>query len=546
MIRRAAPLPLVLGLGLALGLGVTRDARAERQESAQQLYKSGDIVKLAVLGVNITLPQAPAGWAVSILTDTFNYDVIERQDPTNPKLAVQLNRPKSASCDQIDTDLGKLASIGLKRRDPTPLAPQNWASWSWELPMSGGKSTLKLCTNTQSGPVLATVVYEAASSSLDPAWVQPLLLEIGTQINGHRDAPSSGGGMTMAAPTSSSGTMMLPVSNVKVAVPHGWAVKASASSDGTKFDLIDRLEPNPPWLFIIVTRRPGSCQLSPKNGAHFVSNPPYQPEGWKSQAVELAPSDGLSSGLICVDMGNDYITALVSYQGSLSHPDVIATRQMLAPVAESKSPGSSYAAHDDASTGGYDPDASESKASVLFEMMGAQFAPAIEDIEKPLAGIVGLDVLSTTNKGSTFGVGVELGAYAGYGQKKFVPWDVHLGVGPSIVAGPALLLPLFGVGADGGNTGDGYPVRVKSAVNYYYGGRASIAVGAAFSISAYLSLVRRSGTPGEDLFHFDKETRYGGYLHFRKFAMGVKITEYSASDSEAKARLLALSLAIPL
>lgn len=354
----------------------------------------GDVVALPATGVTITLPGAPAGWAVSVVTDdreaaaATTIDVLRRQDPTNPVLEIDLERARLGSCADVARELDRIP--GVVRSQPSPLAPTPWAPWSYELPttvarLAPGQSAARVCADTKAGPLTATLVYDGPLSSLDPMIATPLLSEVG-RVAGATRAES--------AP--------------KPAPP---APKAPASAEPPRDD--DDDDDDAP-------REKGVHGAYDLGVLHFV------------------PRDGGDA---------------------------------------------------------------------------------------PIVGWFGLDVSSASNfKGrvtSTLGTAVDLGVGIGLGTRKTIPWDVHVGVGPSIAIGPVLLVPRVGLGADG-VAGPDDAFHLKSAAYYDYGGRLRVRLSRSMVLGATATLLRRGAREIE----VDNELRLWSSLVFGDYAIGVRYTRY--------------------
>ncbi len=512
-----------------VALSVAGAHRAHADETAPQLRAVGENVHLSIIGANIVLPDAPAGWAISRRIDTnTSYDVLRRQDPTNPQLEILLNRPTSPSCAAIATAFDKL---GLKRHDPSPIAPANWESWAFELPSSDNRSEQKLCTNTAQGPVLATVTYEGAVLDLEPSKARPLLEEVGAAVGGRRGAP---GGTGAAPVTDASGVTTLPITGIKIVLPSGWSIRDLTLDSGKKVDLIARDVPKHPELMISVNRLPGSCKLPAMEGTYAVTDPPWLPSGFKSQA-RVKADGAITAGVMCADMGTEFALVVVTYEGSLTHPDVLAIRSILAPVVDAQTgAGSTVSSSSDTppSSPSYDDEIKPKQGRL--ELSGFQFTPPA-DGDKVVGGWASIGALQTSNKGDFFGVGVELDLGIGYGSKKLMPWDVRLGGGPSFLIGPVWLLPLAGIGADGiGGQDDHF--KMKGAAYYYYGGRAGVRFSPSFGLEGFLGVHRRAGDAP-----LDRELRWGATAMFGGWGLGVKVQEYGEN---APARMVSLGALI--
>lgn len=513
---------------------VAGSARTRADETPPQLHPVGASVELSVLGAQITLPDAPAGWALSRRFDSnTSYDVLRRQDPTNPQLEVRFNRPTSAGCGAIATAFEKL---GLKRRDPSPLAPSSWESWAFELPSSDGRSDQKLCTNTPQGPVLATVVYDGPVTALEPSIARPLLEEVGVAIGGRRGEIATTSGAAIA---DASGLTTLPITGLKVLVPSGWSVRDLTLDSGKKVDLVVRNVPKDPELMLSVNRLSGSCKLPEMSGTYQVTNPPWLPSGFKPQARVKAQGP-ITAGIMCADLGgSEFALVVVTYAGSLTHPDVLAARSILGPIGDPQSSSTASPATIDepVSVGG--DDVEEKAKPGRLELSGLHFTPP-NDADPLLGGWASIGVLRTSNAGSVFGFGVELDLGLGYGAKKLFPWDVKLGGGPSILVGPVMLMPLFGIGADGINSDEVF--KMKGAAYYYYGGRSSVRFSPRFGLEGFVSIHRRAGEARVGDVPLDQELRWGANALFRGWGLGLKVTEYGA---EAVARTIAAGVLIP-
>jgi hypothetical protein len=520
-------------------------AHAERTETPQQLYKSGDSVSLPTIGATITLPAAPAGWAVSMgMESNSNYDILRRQDPTNPALQLDFNRPKSPDCASIAKGFDKLIAAGLKLKkyDPTPFAPASFERWGYELSFYQDKSVLKLCTNTASGPVLAEINFQGPLTSLDTTWAVPLLDEVGRAVNGSRSTGS-------AAPetTTSGQTVTLPLSGLPAVIPPGFTFRIYGSG-GKQEDLIERQGGT--YLSIMVNKKPGVCSLNANAaGAHFVYGPPYLPTGFDNKVVEVTTASGTSIAVMCLQKSGYFVLASVGHGGSLTHPDVMVTRTILGPMGEESVGGGGGGGGLGSSGGGGklgsdlggsddDKPASNKKAqaAVTFEL-GYVYTSAddVPYFEKSTGVNIGLDAFSRSAEGP-IGAAAELGGNVGIGKEGFLPWDVHFGVGPALIVPPITLAPLVGIGGDG--IGGSTPVdgattlhlRVDGGAYYYYGARTVIHLGSSFGVGGYFTMHRR----GPD--DFSKEQRFGLSLLISKYSLGIRSTQYK-NDLDVKAGL---------
>lgn len=535
--------PFALASISFLSIFAASTAHAERTETPQQLYKNGDSVSLPVIGATIVLPPAPAGWAVNMgMESSSNYDIVRRQDPTNPALQIDFNRPKSASCAAIATGFDKLIAAGLKLKkyDPTPFAPASFERWGYELSFYQDKSVLKLCTNTPNGPVLAELNFQGPLASLDPTWAMSLLDEVARAVNGSRSA-----GAPEPSPSSSGQTVMLQLTGLPAVIPPGFSYRVFGSGE-KKEDLIER-DGGGPYLSIMVSKKSGTCSLNANAsaGAHFVYDPPYLPPGFDSKVVEVTLDTGNSIGVMCLQKSGYYVVASVGHAGSLTHPDVMITRTILGPMATGggSGSGSSSSGKFGSDLSGKDDDDkkpdNKAQAAVTFELGYVYTRSDVEEgFEKSEGVSIGLDAFSHSKEGP-FGGAAEIAGSVGIGKEGFLPWDVRIGVGPALVASPLVIAPLIGIGADGiGGTHDGpsladpdftYHLRMDSGAYYYYGGRAQLYFGGSFGVSAYFTLHRR----GPD--DFDKEQRFGVALLISKYALGFRSTTYAHGDSDLKA-----------
>ncbi|MGZ3417937.1 MAG: hypothetical protein ACXVEE_08745 [Polyangiales bacterium] len=516
-------------------------AHADRTETPQQLYKSGDSVSLPTIGATVILPQAPAGWAVSLgMESNSNYDILRRQDPTNPAVQVDFNRPKSPDCASIAKGYDKLIAAGLKlkRYDPTPFAPANFERWGYELAFYQDKSVLKLCTNTPTGPVLAEINFQGALGTLDANWVMPLLDEVGRAVNGSRSADTGGGG---GMASSADGQMVtLPLTGLPAMIPPGFKSSIYTSkTDGKQEDLIERV--GGAYLSIMVNKKPGSCSLNANSaGAHFAYDPPYLPSGFQSKVVEITTASGTSIAVMCLQKSGYYVLASVGHAGSLSHPDVMVTRTILGPMGAGSSDGGgggggSYGSGSPKDFGGSHGSSSddEKPASRVALELGYAFTSATQGVsfDKSDGVVIGIDSFSRSKEGPIGGA-AELVGNIGFGKNGFIPWDARFGIGPALIVNSFVAAPMIGIGADGvGAADDASALHVNSGVYYYYGARMALRFSSSFGIGGYFQLHRRSTDD------WNQEQRFGISALIDRYAIGVRATQFRAGGGDLKAGL---------
>ena len=499
-------------------------AKADRIETPEQLHPAGASVNLPGIGAQVTLPPAPGGWSLLLATEGTNkYDVVRRQDPTNPLLTVEFNRPKVANCAQLAAAYDKLIGAGLKltKNATSSLAPMSFAPWSYELPAAPGKSTQKLCTNTPNGPVLASVGFEGPSGAIDPGAVQPLLDEVARAVGGTRDAV--GGGPTMGG-DALAGTVMLPASNVRIKLPDGW--KTSTMPDKRAISgLADIVERPAPGLFFIISRVPNKCLFTPTADAKLVADKPYIPPGFRSESVELPSKNGGWIIVLHRPVANGCVIVGLSTMTLPDDPLVTETSlSVLSPIAASEggSAGSSGLGMSDDSGGSSGSSGGGSSSAAGYYQVGiVQLSPEHTD-QKSLAVSLGLDIHAYAGSGSGRGY-AELAGTVGAGAHNFVPWDGRIGIGGGFGGGGFSLVGIVGIGGDGiGGKDDTF--KMNGAAYWYFGGRLGFHAGTV-GLAAGVTLHNRFGE--QDV---KKENRFFGRLTVSKFAFDIVYLQYKLDN----------------
>ncbi|MEO7092957.1 MAG: hypothetical protein ABI175_06885 [Polyangiales bacterium] len=533
-----------LGLGAVIGLVVvsglvTRSAQAQgeakssRVESDPVMYKAGDRVMLPMISASIELPASPGGWAVYTAKETSNsWDVVKRMEPGLPGLTFDFTRP-SLKCADAAALFDKLASV-MKRMDNPAFVPGTFEGWAYELPAGDdGLTTLKVCTNTKQGPVMASVIYEGPASGIDPSRVKPILEAVGQAVNGHRSVG--------AGPSGSVATALTPLSvtGITISLPATWAASVEGKTAEERTDVLERKFPASPTL-ILLLRRGNNCNLGQAPG-HFVESPVYLPDGWGGRAVEdFDPKDNTSGSFFCNrTKDGDWIVGTVIYIGSLGSPDMMEVKPILATIISQV--GAAPTASSSSSTGdsgdsdsSYDRGGSGNDLYSLLELGIAQYDPAFPEAEKTLGGILGINAFGITNDyGKTVGGAWKVSTQIGYGKDSWIPFDAQVGLGLGLQFGRIALAPLVGIGVDGagGSASDGTNLTVSKIKpgGYWYVGLEGKISASSIGIALGFELVRRKadGNTIEDA--LDKETRVTMRIILKGWSIGVQYLGYGTS-----------------
>lgn len=505
MSRARSPMQAAL---CALLLSAASVAHAERSETPPQLFKAGETVKLHSLGVKVTLPATTA-WTLSVAVDgTASWDVLRPVEGATPGLSIELSRSKRPDCNDVAADLDARSVV---RSKSTNLAPTTWDPWAAQI----DPHTLRLCTNTIEGPIVADVVAEGPIVA--PGDVVPLLEEVARVLGGRRSSsPLVGKGPVVSVV----GTITLPLAGVRVVVPHGWSVK-TFDDRGRKVDLLERFEPKDPPLFFTVRRGLGRCSALSDPTAQTLDRPDYLPLGFLPRVLERTTEEAHVSTM-CVELGPDAVVITVTWA---RRDDLLDVRTMLARVADvDVGVGTSFSS----ST----PDEPVEEEDRLRAMLALD-AHVLTRFggERAVAGGASLDVWSVSSRvDRPFGLGAELSGGFGYGTRGLMPWSARFGLGPSLTLGPLVFLPLATIGGDGIGGDD---LAMKGAGTWSLGGRLGVRIGRGYSFTLSGAAQRRFG--GEPT--LTRETRFGVALSLRSVGLSAQLL-----DVTDRGRLATLSI----
>ena len=529
-----------VGLGLGAVVTVilcsaltTTSAGAEEQKSSRVetdpvLYKAGDRVLLPIIQASVELPPAPGGWAINVAKETSNsWDVLKRMEPGLPALTFDFTRPQ-LGCADAAALFDKLASV-MKRHDNPPFVPATFEGWAYELPPGDdGNTTLKVCTNTKQGPVMASVIYEGPASGIDPARVKPLLEEIGKAVSGHRSAGAGPGGSVATA------LAPMPVTGITISLPANWTARVYGDTPDDKTDLLERKVPATPDLFILV-KRGAQCNIGQAQG-HSVDNPVYLPDGWGGRAVEsFRPNDNTNSSIFCArTKTGDFVVGSVTYLGELGSPDMMEVKPILASIIAQVGTPAASSTGGDTSSGGDDDDDGPSGRELysLVELGIAQYDPASATSEKSIGAVVGINGFGITNDyGKTIGGAWKVSTQLGFGKDSWIPYDAQIGLGLGLQFGKIALAPLVGVGIDGASGSDATTATYNKIVagGYWYLGVEGKISASTIGFTLGFESIRRkaSGNLPED--GLDKELRVTMRVLVKGFSLGVQYLAYGTS-----------------
>jgi hypothetical protein len=481
-----------------------------RTATAPQQFKSGAVVKLRALDIELKLPPSAEGWTVSLAVEGADaWDILQRLDQNRGELTIELSRARVADCGVVASTLDKQKAA---KHANTPLAPTSFEPWSYKV-ASGAQ---RLCTNTYNGPVTADV----SGTALDAAEVSAMLAEVAKMVSGRRGTA----GLAAKAPTVAIlGKTLLPGSGVYADIPKGWSLRVVEGGGGNKIDLIERTEPSEPSLKVIVERRVAACATALPQGKSIL-DAPYLPEGFGPASIETRDKD-VRTATFCMEQGADAIVASIQYNGELTHADVRNARAILAPAAGGRSiVGTSIASE-------HDVDEREDEMQIGARIRGVvaldlHYLSAKEDSNKPFGAGLSLDAYSSTARHG-LGFAVEVGARGAIGSNKFLMGDVHGGIGAALTFGRFIGLLTVGAGVDVFETPrpkcacPDAPLRVPAAGYVHVAPRVIIPLARKLAVDLRGAYVHRF----EDT--FDRELRAHLGVNYASTWFGARITRYS-------------------